>query len=166
VFVFHRPSRGWTGIIHQHATLTVPSINWGSPPIATFGSSLVAGVLGSSTPSAEVFNKPRRGWSGRIRAAARLGPKPLPNDGDSSRYTNSLAASGGMIALEFKLRRHAHMHRDAEHLQPPTPRLERHDPGRRQRKRHASGPQWLSPGNRGTDDRHRRPRSDRPLHAH
>jgi hypothetical protein len=99
VFVFHRPSRGWTGIIHQHATLTVPSINWGSPPIATFGSSLVAGVLGSSTPSAEVFNKPRRGWSGRIRPAARLGPKPLPNDGDSSRYTNSLAASGGMIAV-------------------------------------------------------------------
>ena len=99
VFVFHRPSRGWTGIIHQHATLTVPSINWGSPPIAAFGSSVVAGVLGSSTPSAEVFHRPRRGWSGRIRPAARLGPKPLPNDGESSRYSNSLAASGGMIAV-------------------------------------------------------------------
>ena len=99
VFVFHRPNRGWTGIIHQHATLTVPSINWGSPPIATFGSSVVAGVLGSSTPSAELFNRPKRGWSGRIRPAARLGPKPLPNDGESSRYTNSLAASGGTIAV-------------------------------------------------------------------
>jgi hypothetical protein len=99
VFVFHRPNRGWTGVIHQHATLTVPSINWGSPPIAAFGSSVVAGVLGSSTPSAEVFTRPRRGWSGRIRPAARLGPKPLPNDGESSRYTNSLAASGGMIAI-------------------------------------------------------------------
>ena len=97
--MFHRPSRGWTGTIHQHATLTVPSINWGSPPIAAFGSSVVAGVLGSSTPSAEVFNRPRRGWSGRIRPAAKLGPKPLPNDGESSRYTNSLAASGGTIAV-------------------------------------------------------------------
>ena len=95
VFVFERPRRGWTGIIHQHATLTVRSLNGGSPPIAALGSGVVAGVSGSSTPSVEVFKKPRRGWSGRIRPAARLGPKSLPDDG---RYTNSLTASGATIA--------------------------------------------------------------------
>ena len=83
VFVFHRPNRGWTGIIHQHATLTVPSINWGSPPIATFGSSVVAGVLGSSTPAPNSSTDPNGGGPGGS------GPPP---DSDPSRSPTTAKA--------------------------------------------------------------------------
>ena len=98
VFVFHRPSGGWTGVIHEQARLEVPS----SPslwPITAFGSGVAAGTSGSNgVVNADVFTMPSHGWSGSVRVAAMLRPHPLPYGGETNPYIGSLAASDSTIA--------------------------------------------------------------------
>ena len=92
VYVFGRPTGGWSGTIHEQATLIAPSSKVLSS-LATSGSTL---VIGSSASDPVVFTEPSRGWSGAIHPAAKL----TMNFGD--RDIGSLVAVSGHTVVALK----------------------------------------------------------------
>ncbi len=106
VYVFTQPAQGWSGTLHQSATLSASSTQarLNGESLAVAGDNVVAAAAAPAAVwSAYVFTKPVGGWSGSLHESAVL----TTSDGASFQGSNSLAASdrtivaGGGVAYVF-----------------------------------------------------------------
>lgn len=85
VFVYERPSGGWSGEQNESATLQTPDRGLTGPVAITptgiieGGESSASGDTVVASGSAYVFDRPAGGWSGTQQPDARLGPSGSPS---------------------------------------------------------------------------------------
>jgi len=100
VYVFVKPSGGWTGSFTESAKLIVPAREDGDrvSSIAISGESIVVGVGQeySDSNSAHVFTKPAGGWKGNLNNSAKLIASDSTYDDG---FGFDIAISGDVVAV-------------------------------------------------------------------
>jgi hypothetical protein len=91
VYVFVKPSTGWSGTLTETAILTTPGANFLGSSVAINGNTIVAGGFQSAGPF--VFVKPSSGWKSVTQANATL-ITPFAGQGP-----NPIAISGNAVAI-------------------------------------------------------------------
>ena len=92
VYVFTEPAGGWSGVLHERATLSTSSSGVGlAGPVAVVGNNVVAtGYVPIAVAEVFVFTEPANGWSGSLHETAVL------STSDRGCF-DTLAASGNTI---------------------------------------------------------------------
>ena len=93
-YVFTKPAGGWSGTIHESATLTIPNASFpcfgGQDSVAIDGATIAA----ACEHDAYVFTEPTGGWTGTIQPSATLLPPST-----KTTFAESVAVLGSTIAV-------------------------------------------------------------------